>query len=774
MMKPDSFSASLESFSSDLQLFDVAGQKEVQIKSDSEESMSFSPGNKIEHMVGKQSQEADRIWEPGGFLDKPDRGKLQAVAVVQRQAVYEPAIDETLVEYDASLIEAATVPNPDPFVKPLEHVATAWLSQALWNCLDKHLEHGEDELRGTQRLMVNKKMSFKDDMLLQTQKLHMKFEAAVEIFLWEQHNSSCFTIRNVLEVKRLHEMNLFLCLQCSETPALLPTEIRDGLVTTVNYTRPFAINKVQSGFSLKDWVAQGMRSSCVVIGYEDATQQEVTQTCLLLPHDALFIIPNGPEAKDVLKYDYERFGSRGSVYDGNTLESVFAVLVGDKWYGEKFVCAELMLSTISRWGEPLRTRKEKCSMSWRFKFKDKSKEHKLTAGLIVLKKQRTVNLSSVTCLGLNGDNQLLLDGIADDNRVLVEKLVSVDTYSKARFLLELIHMEFIGGKAHGKGLLVAGHIVLSNQNFCKHFHRKIHLEEKLSAKKQKCDVRDDPYKNNFHDSLVLMVLGQAVDGDNSVVLDTPFMAICKIGEAGHDASHKQRSYDRVIKWKLRKTYEAEVSYGFHSRWDFTAVVAAEWRRPRAHFHSADEEMVCSRDTMHLVDGLRNCIHCFEAECVWDPGGLSAKAAHLGWPETYQNRGGTSKSTVRFHETCIQSFVLLLKAAKEIEAGYEWLISTYSCHKTNTVKELVGYGITKGFTENINWANQGMLDHADFNQFLFGIEMFQVKHKWRYKPLPIVSEVELKDEAAVDTRNEEVLSCYTTGQDKKQERYKDET
>ncbi|KAJ0231865.1 hypothetical protein HA466_0297120 [Hirschfeldia incana] len=37
----------------------------------------------------------------------------------------EPGIDETLVESDASLIEAATVPNLDPFVKPLEHVTSA-------------------------------------------------------------------------------------------------------------------------------------------------------------------------------------------------------------------------------------------------------------------------------------------------------------------------------------------------------------------------------------------------------------------------------------------------------------------------------------------------------------------------------------------------------------------------------------------------------------------------------------------------------------------------
>ncbi|KAL0731020.1 hypothetical protein Bca4012_027114 [Brassica carinata] len=72
MMKPDVFSESLEGFTSDLQIVDVADQKENQNKSDAEEIMGFSFGNKIEHMVGKQPQEADRVWEPGGLLAKPD------------------------------------------------------------------------------------------------------------------------------------------------------------------------------------------------------------------------------------------------------------------------------------------------------------------------------------------------------------------------------------------------------------------------------------------------------------------------------------------------------------------------------------------------------------------------------------------------------------------------------------------------------------------------------------------------------------------------------
>lgn len=221
--------------------------------------------------------------------------------------------------------------------------------------------------------------------------------------------------------------------------------------------------------------------------------------------------------------------------------------------------------------------------------------------------------------------------------------------------------------------------------------------------------------------------------------------------------------ENEIKWKLRETSEAEVNYGFHSRWGFTAVVTAEWRRPRAYFHTTYEKMVCSREAMHLVDGM--CIHGFEAKYVWDPGGLSAKAALLDWPETYQNRGGNLKLT--FHESCIESLVMLLKLAKEIQAGYEWLISNsvkefaatdirmrffWETVTDVTVALVSGCGMTNDFTEYTNWSQQRMQDHAGFNLFLFGIEMFQVKHKWRYKPFPM-SELELKD----------VLSCYLTGQ-----------
>ncbi|KAF3560491.1 hypothetical protein F2Q69_00012887 [Brassica cretica] len=75
----------------------------------------------------------------------------------------------------------------------------------------------------------------------------------------------------------------------------------------------------------------------------------------------------------------------------------------------------------------------------------------------------------------------------------------------------------------------------------------------------------------------------------------------------------------------------------------------------------------------------------------------------------------------------------------------------------------GSDVTKDYTEDINWSKQEMQDHTDFNQFLFDTEVFQVKHKWRYKPFPIVSELELKDETALGTRNEDMLSCYITGQ-----------
>ncbi|KAL0722020.1 hypothetical protein Bca4012_036619 [Brassica carinata] len=70
-----------------LQILDPTSQKEAQNKSDAEENMSFSLGNKIEHMVGKHAQKADRIWEPGGFMFKPDRQMLQAEVVLHGQVL---------------------------------------------------------------------------------------------------------------------------------------------------------------------------------------------------------------------------------------------------------------------------------------------------------------------------------------------------------------------------------------------------------------------------------------------------------------------------------------------------------------------------------------------------------------------------------------------------------------------------------------------------------------------------------------------------------------
>ncbi|KAH0934773.1 hypothetical protein HID58_011890 [Brassica napus] len=71
VMKPDSFSESLEGLTSDLQVVYAADPKEAQNKSVAEENMSFSLGNNIEHMVGKKSQVADHVWEPGGLIAKP-------------------------------------------------------------------------------------------------------------------------------------------------------------------------------------------------------------------------------------------------------------------------------------------------------------------------------------------------------------------------------------------------------------------------------------------------------------------------------------------------------------------------------------------------------------------------------------------------------------------------------------------------------------------------------------------------------------------------------
>lgn len=67
-----------------------------------------------------------------------------------------------------------------------------------------------------------------------------------------------------------------------------------------------------------------------------------------------------------------------------------------------------------------------------------------------------------------------------------------------------------------------------------------------------------------------------------------------------------------------------------------------------------EKMVCSvtansLDARHLVEGLRNSVHCSDAERVREPGGLSAKASQWDWSQNYR--------------TCVQTLVMLLSLAK---------------------------------------------------------------------------------------------------------------
>ncbi|KAL0652434.1 hypothetical protein Bca4012_095125 [Brassica carinata] len=66
-MKHDSFSKSLECFTSALQIVDVAVRREHQDESNEHEKMSLCLGENIKHMIGSQSQKAKLVWEPGGL-----------------------------------------------------------------------------------------------------------------------------------------------------------------------------------------------------------------------------------------------------------------------------------------------------------------------------------------------------------------------------------------------------------------------------------------------------------------------------------------------------------------------------------------------------------------------------------------------------------------------------------------------------------------------------------------------------------------------------------
>ncbi|KAG2314440.1 hypothetical protein Bca4012_065118 [Brassica carinata] len=232
VMKPDVSSESMEGSTSVLQIVVAAGQKKVQNNSDTEENMTCSLGNNIEHMVGKQSQMADRIWEPGGFLAKPDREKLQAEAVLHRQEIYQACQSQ----------KAHLVCEPGGSVG----------KKAPWNCLDKYHKHG-----------VVLKLNAKTHETC----LHNTLEvlSAEETQTWMVNEKMRFNVLPDLDLEAWVRLATY-GFKYQKLMSLLVKESRrvwerGGLTATC----ALAIVKPRFDISFDDMAIQEMRKSCVLI-----------------------------------------------------------------------------------------------------------------------------------------------------------------------------------------------------------------------------------------------------------------------------------------------------------------------------------------------------------------------------------------------------------------------------------------------------------------------------------------------------------------------------
>ncbi|CAN6837183.1 unnamed protein product [Brassica oleracea] len=136
-------------------------------------NISFSVGNKIEHMVGEHTLKADRIWEPGGCLVKTDRQMLQTEAVLHGQVQFSGPeklkndklqsciglnLCEFRVDHGVDILFSHQMHRvKEIYVLPKKILSQAcpyqkahlvWEQggsvgkQAPWNCLDKYLKHG--------------------------------------------------------------------------------------------------------------------------------------------------------------------------------------------------------------------------------------------------------------------------------------------------------------------------------------------------------------------------------------------------------------------------------------------------------------------------------------------------------------------------------------------------------------------------------------------------------------------------------------------------------
>ncbi|CAF1877657.1 unnamed protein product [Brassica napus] len=687
MMKPDVFSESLEDFTSDLQVVDAAAPKEAQNKSVAEENMSFALGNKIEHVVGKQSQEADHVWEPGGFITKPatqSHGIESFCSTIQPKEVTHSTetiwVDLPIQEHEKSelidsVLETGCVHLKDlltEFQKANRHqkhegwvkavdlfhsVDTSCWNQFLkqqkcpksWNFKYKHGEY-----------MVR---SFLHDLSIETvknKKLQVVQQRPYEIRTSRDKNDVKIFSRPFGDMDTWFQEIVTTALEIGVSLECLGQYLSHDEVlrlTTKNhesYIQKITMISIPLAKETQDWSMQSVLKIQVCIDFILAALIEFGSDGWECEDQTIILVDQDP-----------RVWEPGGV-----------VTEHDQWKDlEKcYICGRLT-SLVQR----------QCSMCWQgIKFQE--------LGWLV----------------------------ACSHTSLLKMLRDLDVYGRCDEFDWPIRYGGIESKVSVKAISLA--LVIEDGKSIPYTSNISSPETFEQGKKLLAIISD--LRNRFWDKRIWE------PGGSSAQLDTWNMLV----------KYPRHCEELKLTLKLHWICVQNAPELFIQ----AAKEVPHWVTNEKF--GLDGVVGLDRDNQMLLDGMAE----------------DAKVILVKFDSTYSYY----TALLQLELICIEFVggkedVHIVDIVKEFAANDRVRMRLLIWDVTVEIHP--GCGIAKDYTEYINWFRYGMQDHAVLNQFFFDIEMFQVKHKWRYKPFPIVSELELKDETALGTRNEDMLSCYITGQ-----------
>ncbi|ESQ46560.1 hypothetical protein EUTSA_v10000586mg [Eutrema salsugineum] len=242
----------------------------------------------------------------------------------------------------------------------------------------------------------------------------------------------------------------------------------------------------------------------------------------------------------------------------------------------KLDCADQMLKGLLR----TRKRKQKWSKTWKYKFKDNSEAHKSTDGTTLLLKHGVVILvtsSKVISLPLDEDNQLLLDGIGENNKVLLEKFGSIYSYYKAYLPLESMYVDFVGGKTPGEEPLVASEKMQSRLVYDKGKHALMNIEAGNKKGSERVLLEPFEFQSRRRNGVLRILVGLISEAK---------------GHAGHDEVFNVPDLLRnrtLLVVGLRQLTFARMKFHLKHKWrsKFRMVVLLECCRLIPTFHLFD-------------------------------------------------------------------------------------------------------------------------------------------------------------------------------------------